>query len=143
MLQIVLVGFLTTGNGRSCERHHYGCGDSWIYESPYHGVGMQICLQLVDGSHVDGCTVQVDGSDGCCVCFAGWEYAVGSSGVRLDGCVFRIRETVLPDNENSSKRALFHCNRGYAVTELFKCGPNWSSRNNSDGQLTSTDCIDM
>ena len=81
---------------------------------------MQIRLRLVDGSHLAGYTVQVDGTDGCRVCFAVREYAVGSSGVRLDGCIFRIRETVLPDNENSRKRALFHCNRGYAITELFE-----------------------
>jgi hypothetical protein len=88
MFQIILVGFLPTGNGPSCERHPFGCGNSWIYEGPYHGVGMQIRLRLVDGSHLAGYTVQVDGSDGCHVCSAVREYAVGSSGVRLDGCVF-------------------------------------------------------
>ena len=141
MFRIILVGFLPTGSGRSCERHPFGCGNSWIYEGPYHGVGMQIRLRLVDGSDLAGYTVQVDGTDGCRVCFAAREYAVGSSGVRLDGCIFRIRETVLPDNENSSKRALFHHNRGYAVAELFKPGPNWSSHNNSEDHLTSADWV--
>ena len=58
---------------------------------------------------------------------------MGGSGVRLDGCVFQIKEMVLPDNENSSKRALFHRNRGYAVADLLSPGPNWTSRNNSEG----------
>ena len=132
MFRIILLGFLPTGNGQSYERHPYVCGNSWIYESQYHGVGMQIHLRLVDGSHLDGYTVQVDGSDSCRVCFAVQEYAVGSSGVQLDGCIFQIRETVLPDNENYSKRALFHRNRGYAVAELFQTGLNWSSHNNSE-----------
>ena len=68
--------------------HPYGYGNSWIYESRYHGVGMHIRLRLVDGSHLAGYTVQVDGTDGYCVCFAAREYAGGSSGVRLDGCIF-------------------------------------------------------
>ena len=42
---------------------------------PSHGVGMQICLQLVDGSHLAGYIVEADGSDGCRVCFAAREYA--------------------------------------------------------------------
>ena len=58
---------------------------------------------------------------------------MGSSGVRLDGCVFQIKEMVLPDNENSSKRALFHRNRGYAFADLLTPGPNWTSHNNSEG----------
>ena len=93
---------------------------------------MQICLQLVDQSHLAGYIVEANGSDCCRVCFAGREYAVGGSGVRLDGCIFQIKEMVLPDNENSSKRALFHRNRGYAVADLLTPGPNWTSCNNSD-----------
>ena len=94
---------------------------------------MQIRLRLVDGSHLAGYIVEADGSDGCRVCFAAREYAVGSSGVRLDGCIFQIKEVVLPDNENSSKRALFHRNRGYAVADFLTPGPNWISHNNSEG----------
>ena len=94
---------------------------------------MQIRLRLVDGSHLAGYIVEADGSDGCRVCFAAREYAVGGSGVRIDGCVFQIKEMVLPDNENSSKRALFHRNRGYAVADLLTPEPNWTSRNNSEG----------
>ena len=36
---------------------------------PSHGVEMQICLWLVDGS-LPGYSVQVDGLDSCHVCFA-------------------------------------------------------------------------
>ena len=56
-----MVGFLPTDNGQSCEHHPYECSNSWIYESRYHGVGMQIFLQLVDGSHLTGYTAQVFG----------------------------------------------------------------------------------
>ena len=85
---MLIFGVHPPSNGRSCERHPYGCGNSWIYESRYHGVGMQICLRLVDGSHLAGYTAQVDGTDGYRVCFAAQEYAVGSSGVQLDVCIF-------------------------------------------------------
>ncbi len=78
MFRIILVGFLPTDNGRSCVHHPYGCGNFWVLErEPYHGVGMQIRLRLVDGSHLAGYIVEADGSDGCRVCFAAREYAVG------------------------------------------------------------------
>ena len=134
MFSIILVGFLTTDNGRSCVQHPYGCGHFWVLEkSPSHGVGLHFRLRLVDGSHLTGYIVEADGSDGCRVCFAAREYAVGVNGVWLDGCIFQIKEVVLPDNENSSKRALFHRNRGYAVADFLTPGPNWISHNNSEG----------
>ena len=43
----------------------FGC-----WRAPSHGVGMQIHLRLVDGSHLAGYIVEADGSDGCRVCFA-------------------------------------------------------------------------
>ena len=133
MFWIILVGFLPTDNGWSCVRHPYGCGNFWVLEkAPSHGVGMQIRLRLVDGSHLAGYSVQVDGSDGCRVCFAVREYAVGVSGVRLDSCIFRIEETVLPDDKNSSKQALYHHNWGYVVTELSIPGPNWDNSGTKD-----------
>jgi hypothetical protein len=68
--------------------------------------------------------VNDDGSDGCCVCFAAREYAVGVGGQRLDGASVWIKEMVLPDDDNTSMRALFNRNRGYAVAELRGPGPN-------------------
>ena len=69
------------------------------------------------------------------VCFAAREYVVGVGGQRLDGASGSIKEMVLPCDDNASKRALFHRNRGYAIAELRGPGPNWSihrtAQNNS------------
>ena len=64
MFSIILVGFLPTDNGRSCVQHPYGCGNFWVLEKALsHGVGMQIHLRLVDGSHLAGYIVEADGSE--------------------------------------------------------------------------------
>jgi len=60
------------------------------------------------------------------VCFAAREYAVGVGDQQLDGASIWIKEMVLPDDENASKRSLFHCNCGYAIAELHDPGLNWS-----------------
>ena len=127
MFQVVLVGFLPTDNGRSCEHHPFGCGNALVLERDSHGVGLQIRLRMVDGNSLAGYQIQVDGSDGCRVCFAAREYAVGVGGQRLNGASVRIQEMVLPDDENTSKRALFHRNRGYAIAQLYDPGPNWNT----------------
>ncbi len=130
------MGFLPIDHGHSCALHPFGCGNTLVLERPTHGVGLQICMKMVDGMHLAGYLVNDDGSDGCCVCFAAREYAVGVAGQRLDGASVWIKEMALPDNENASKRALFHRNRGYAIAELCGLGSNGSiqrtSQNNSD-----------
>ena len=88
-----------------------------MLETSSRGVGMRIRLRLVDNCHLAGYEVLADGSDGCRVCFAAREYAVGAHGQNLDGAVVLIREIVLPDDANSSKRAIFHRNCGYAIAE--------------------------
>ena len=135
MFRIVLVGFLPTDHGHSCALHPFGCGNAMVLERPTHGVGLQIRMKMVEGIHLAGYMVNDDGSDGCRVCFAAREYAVGVAGQRLDGASVWIKE-MLPDNENASKRALFHRNRGYAITELSGLGSHGSIqrtvRNNSE-----------
>ena len=84
-----------------------------------HGIGMLIRLRMVHGSHLAGYEVKSDGSDGCRVCFAAREFAIGSRGQHLDGATVQICEMVLPDDVNSAKRALFHRNRGYAIAEVL------------------------
>ena len=73
---------------------------------------------------------------GCHVCFAAREYAVRVEDQQLDGASVWNKEMVLPDNENASKRALFHCNWGYVIAELCGLGANGSilrtAQNNSD-----------
>jgi len=122
MFQVILVGFLPNDNGRSCALHPYGCGNALVLETSSCGVGMQIRLRLVNNMNLAGYIVLADGSDGCRVCFAAREYAVGARGQSLDGTVAVIREIVLPDDINSSKRALFHRNRGYAIAEVSNAG---------------------
>ena len=59
-----------------------------------------------------------DGTDGCRVRFAAREYAAGNTAAKLDGAILRITDVVTPDCANSSMRALYHRNRGYAYAEL-------------------------
>jgi hypothetical protein len=79
---------------------------------------MNLRMRLVDGRHLVVYQIKSDGSDVCRVCFAAREFAVGHCGQLLDGCMVVIKEIVLPDDENSAKRQLFHCNRGYAMAEV-------------------------
>ena len=51
-----------------------------------------------------GYQIQVDGSNGCCVYFAAREYAVGVGGQQLNGASVWIKEMVLSDDENVSKK---------------------------------------
>ena len=119
MNEIILVGFLPNDNGRSCALHPYGCGNALVLEGDNsHGVGMNLRMRLVDESHLAVYQIKSDGSDGCRVCFAAREFAVGHRGQRLDGRMVVIKEIVLPDDENSAKRQLFHRNRGYAIAEV-------------------------
>ena len=107
-----------------------------VLERPTHGVGLQIRMKMVEGIHLAGYMVNDDGSDGCRVCFAAREYAAGVTGQLLDGASVWIKEMVLPDDENASKRALFHHNRGYAIAELSGLGSHGNIQrtvqNNSD-----------
>ena len=116
MVKIVLVGFLPDDHGCSCVAHPFGCGNALI-EGPGNGVGRLVRLRLVERTHLAGYAVRDDGTDGCRVCFTAREYAIGSMASRLDGCLLRITEVFLPDSGNSSVRALYHRNRGYAYAE--------------------------
>ena len=117
MVKIVLVGFLPQDNGHSYEAHPYGCGNA-LLEQQRNGVGRLVRLRLVEKTNLAGYAVGEDGTDGCRVCFAAREYASGENGHRLDGSLVRITAVFLPDSENSSMRALFHRNRGYAYAEI-------------------------
>ena len=116
MVKIVLVGFLPDDHGRSCVAHPFGCGNALI-EGPGNGVGRLMRLCLIERIHLTGYEVYEDGTDGCRVCFTAREYAIGSMASRLDGCLLWIMEVFLPDSGNSSVRALYHRNRGYAYAE--------------------------
>ena len=78
---------------------------------------MLVRLRLVEVTRLAGYNVRNDGTDGCRVCFAAQEYATGPNAHILDGALLRITEVFLPDFGNSSVRALYHRNRGYAYSE--------------------------
>ena len=117
MMRIVLVGFLHSDHGHSCKKHPYGCGNALIEEEG-DGIGRLICLHLVEKTHLAGYEVKDDGTDGCHVCFAAHEYAISNTAAKLDGAVLRITDVVTPDCANSSMRALYHHNHGYAYAEV-------------------------
>ena len=118
MVQIVLVGFLPEDHGGSFEAHPYGCRNAFIEEEG-DGMGRLIHLHLVEKTHLAGYKVKDDGMDGCRICFAAREYAIGKTVGKLDGAILRITDVFTPDCTNSSMRALYHCNHGYAYAEVI------------------------
>ena len=119
--EVVLVGFLPTDNGRSCSLHPFGCGNALVLERDNtHGVRMKLRMRLVDKTNLACYEMHPNGSDGCRVCFAAREFAIGRRGQFLDGCTAVIKELVLPDDTNSAKRHLYHHNRGYAIAEVIE-----------------------
>ena len=114
MERIVLVGFLPDGNGRSCELHPFGCGNSLVVNRVDSGVGLCLRLRSFVRNELAGYTINDNGSEGCRVCFAAREYVAGDNDHRLDGAIVKIVEVFTADHPNSMMRRLFHHNRGYA-----------------------------
>jgi len=52
MFQIMLVGFLPTDNGRSCEHHPFGYINALVLECESHRIGLQIQLRMVDRNNL-------------------------------------------------------------------------------------------
>ena len=114
MERIVLVGFLPDGNGRSCELHPFGCGNSLVVNRVDSGVGLCLRLRSFVRNELAGYTIHDDGSEGCHVCFAAREYAAGDNDRRLDGAIVQIVEVFTSNHPNSTMCHMFHHNRGYA-----------------------------
>ena len=95
-MRVVLVGFLPSDHGRSCEAHPYGCRNALIEEEG-DGVGRLIHLRLVENIHLAGYVIKDDGTEGCRVCFAAQEYAIGNTASKLDGAILRITAVFTPD----------------------------------------------
>jgi hypothetical protein len=74
---------------------------------------------MVNGNNLAGYQVKGNGSDGCRVCFVAKQYAIGVVGERLQGVIVSIEELVMPDDENTSKRAFYHHNRGYTIAQVY------------------------
>ncbi len=118
MVRIILVGFLPCDNGRSCELHPFGCGNSLVLNRQDYGVGMLLHLRMMVPHELSCYTINDDGSDGCLVCFVARAYAAGENGRRLDGRTVRIIQVFKCDDANRSMRRLYHHNRGYAYARL-------------------------
>ena len=115
MVGIILVGFLPNNHSCSCEVHPYGCGNALI-DSDGNGEGRLVRLHLVAGTHLAGYAVRRLRH----TCFAACEYATCESAQVLHGSLLGIMEVFLPDSDNRSMRALYHCNRGYAYADVVK-----------------------
>jgi hypothetical protein len=124
MERIVLVGFLPNGNGRSCELHPFGYGNSLVVNRVDSGVGLCLRLHSFVRSKLAGYTINDDGFEGCRVCFSAREYAAEDNDRRLDGAIVKIVEVFTADHPNSTMHRLFHHNCGYAyaiVLSLATC----------------------
>jgi hypothetical protein len=119
MEQIVLVGFLPDGNGRSCDLHPYGCGNSLVLNRDDYGVGMVLWLLMFVINELACYTIRDEGSDGCRVCFTSREFAARENGHRLDGAIVHIAQMFTPESENRSMRRLYYHNRGYAYATIL------------------------
>ena len=117
-LRVIIVGFVESNNGRRCNLHPDGCGNSLVLEREDHGVGMELRLRMKAIDEMACYTIKPDGTDGCRISFLAKEYASGDKGLRLNGAIVRIVEVFLPDNPNRTARRLYHHNRGYAVGEI-------------------------
>ena len=116
--RIILVGFIETNDGRRCDSHPDGCGNTLVVERADNGVGMDLRLRMKVADELACYVMKPDGTDGCRVAFAAKEYAAGDNGMRLDGAIVRIVDIFLPDNPNRMVRRLYHHNHGYALGEI-------------------------
>jgi hypothetical protein len=99
-LCIIIVDFVECNNGRRCDLHPDGCGNSVVLERDDHGVGMELRLRMKVVDKTACYNIKADGTDGSRVSFLAKEYATGDIGMRLNGDIVRIIEVFLPDNPN-------------------------------------------
>ena len=68
--RIILVGFIETNNGRQCESHPDGCGNSLAVERFDNGVGMELQLRMKVADELACYIIKPNCTDGCHVVFA-------------------------------------------------------------------------
>jgi hypothetical protein len=91
MEPIVLIGFLESNNGHSCELHPFGCWNSLVLNRDDWGVGLHLCLCMTKAANKLACyIIRSNGADGCHVGFTVREYAAGDNGPWLDGAIIEI-----------------------------------------------------
>jgi hypothetical protein len=119
------VGFVESTNGRRCDLHPDGCGNSLVLERDDHGVGMELRLRMKVVDEMACYTIKPDGTDGCRVSFLAKEYTAVDRGVRLNGAIVWNVNVLLPNNPNMMARRLYHHNCGNVFCEIvFFPGPN-------------------
>ena len=115
---VPIVGIIATSNGRTCNVHRFGCGNSLLLARPARGCGVLLRLKrTMVPNELAAYFVLRDGSDGCRVGFTSREHAVGTRGQMLDGVLVRLIEVFTPEHPNSYCRTLYHRNRGYPLAE--------------------------
>ncbi len=122
MERIVLVGFLADNNGRNCELHPFGCGNSLVVNRDDGGVGLRLRLRSFVEHELACYTINPDGLDSCHVGFAAREYMAGENYLCLDGAIVLLVKVFTADDNNRTMRRLFHHNRGYAYADVLLYG---------------------
>ena len=121
---VPIVGIVATNNGRTCQNHHFGCGNALLMSLPANGCGVLLRLRKTLCGDLVAYVVLPDGSDGCRVAFAPREQAAGPRGCFLDGVVVRMIEVYTPDHPNRFCRALYHRNHSYGIVETVDDAKN-------------------
>ena len=93
---VPIVGIVATNNGRTCQNHHFGCGNALLMSLPANGCGVLLHLKKTPCGDLAAYFVLPDGSNGCRVAFAPREHAVGLQGCFLDGVVVQMIEVYTP-----------------------------------------------
>ena len=100
------VSFVESNNGRRCDLHPDGCGNSLVLERDDHGVGMELWLRMKVVDEMACYTIKPDGTDGCRISFLAKEYTAVDRRVRLNGVIVRTVKVLLPDNPNRMARRM-------------------------------------
>ncbi len=81
---IMIVGFIKSNNGHTCEMHPYGCGNKLVVERDDHGVGGVVMVDgLMDGAikreamggEMDF-LVGIKWGDGTCLLLTSWKILI-------------------------------------------------------------------
>lgn len=112
-------GFLECNNSCTYELHPYSCGNILVLEHLNNGLVIILHLQMYLHYKLDTHSINLDGSDGCCIGFASREFATGPNGKRFDGALVRQVLVFMVDRESCSAERLFLHNHGYELKQSF------------------------
>ncbi len=119
-LLVIIVGFVESNNGRRCDLHPDGCGNSLVLERDDHGIGMELRLRMKGMDEMACYTIKTDGTDGCRIAFLAKEYVVGDRGLRLNGAIVQSVDVFYPKIQTGRQDA---CTTTIAATLLEKLSP--------------------